>query len=489
MGVKTRELIYKRAPVIRLRAVLAALPLITFAQEKPDKDSLNGTWVGELAIDGQEIKVIYNLKQSPSGIVDGTLRVPQMTPKPLPINAATLSGRTLSIQVDEVGFYRGKVSLKSGRISGDFVGEKGGKMPLNLKRSDKAWTYKRPQTPKAPFPYQVKEVQFDNKLGDNRLAGTLTLPKAMRAVPAVILVSDVGPQDRDATLHDHKPFAVLADYLARKGIASLRYDDRGVGKSTGTFANGTTMDFATDAFAAVDFLKKQKEINPAAIGIIGHGEGGLIAPIVATKRDDVAFIVLMAAPGVRGDQTLLSQSDAIGRASGLDESFLNLSRRLLDSFYKLLTQTPPDIAKATATYAELEKRMAELSPEKKEKFGYMGQFLGGQLKQIQDGQSPWLGAYVAYDPAPILEAVKCPVYALNGELDLDVLPDIHLLALKRHLSAGGNKKVKIEKLSNINHRFQKAETGLWDEYSKIEETIEISVMKKIASWISETTGR
>lgn len=469
---------------------MSVLPLFATAQDKDqdDKESLNGSWVGEILLYGEEIQFVYDLKQSPTGVVTGTLRVPKMVPTPMPINVAAFSGRNLSIQVKEVGLYRGRVSLKSGRISGDFIGEKGNKVPLDLKRSEEKWTYKRPQTPKAPFPYKVEEVEINNKLGNNRLAGTLTLPKAMRAVPAVVLVSDRGPQDRDGTIHDHKPFAVLADYLARKGIATLRYDDRGVGKSTGTFANGTTMDFATDAYAAVEFLKTRKEINSAAIGIIGHGEGGLIAPIVATKRDDVAFLVLLAAPGLRGDQTLLTQSDAIGRTSGLDESFLNLSRRLLDSFYKLLTQTPPNIAKAEATYAELEKTVADLSPEKKEKFGHMGAFLGSQLKQIQDGQTTWLRAYIQYDPAPTLESVTCPVYALNGELDRDIMPDIHLLAIKRHLAAGGNKKVKTEKLSDINHRFQKAKTGLWDEYSKIEDTIEVSAMKKIATWISQVSG-
>ncbi|NOY00326.1 MAG: hypothetical protein GXP30_11410, partial [Verrucomicrobia bacterium] len=449
MSVKSKWLILQRVFVSRCGAVLLLLALMpsSWAADKKE-DSLTGTWVGELAFEGQEFKLVYDLKQSPNGLVSGTLRVPQMSPAPMPIKAATLSGRNLSIEVEKVGIFRGKVSLKSGRISGDWVGEKGNKFSMDLKRSDEKWTYKRPQTPKAPFPYQVKEVQFANKLGDNRLAGTLTLPKSMRAVPAVILVSDTGPQDRDATFYDHKLFAVLADYLARKGIASLRYDDRGVGKSTGTHANGTTMDFATDAYAAVDFLKSQKEINSAAIGIIGYGEGGLIAPIVASKRDDLGFLVLLASPGVRGDQTLLIHSDAIGRASGVDEDFLKLSRRLLDSFYKLLTQTPPDMAKAAAIYAEFDKTVKALPPEKQVKLGFMGQFLGKQLMQIQDGQSPWLASFVAYDPGPTLEKVKCPVYALSGEKDLVVLPDIHLPAIKRNLSAGGNKKVKIEKLSD-----------------------------------------
>jgi len=498
MGVKNILFVWDRAFVFALGALLflGALPSIALAQKKAE-DLIDGSWVGEIQIDGQEIKLVFELKQIPSGLIEGTIMVPIMGPTPMPITNARISGRNLSIQVDKIGAYQGKVSLKSGRATGDWIGKEGNKIPMDLERLEgKSSIFKRPQTPKEPFPYQVKQVQFPNKPGNNVLAGTLTLPKAMRAVSAVILVSDSGPQDRDATQHGHKPFAVLADYLAKKGIASLRYDDRGIGKSTGTYAYGTTMDFATDAFAAVDFLKTQKEINPAAIGIIGHGEGGLIAPIVATKRDDLAFLVLLAAPGLRGDQTLLVQSDAIGRASGLDENILKMSRRLLDSFYKVLTQTPPDVAKAQKVYGEFEKMMEAYPQKEKEKLGHMQQFLGSQLQRFQqlennNGQmrSPWFASYLAYDPSTALNKVKCPVYALNGDRDLEILADIHLPAIKRHLSVGGNKKVLTEKLSNLNHRFQKAEKGFPNEYSKIEVTFEVSAMKKIASWISRVAQR
>lgn len=490
-GVRTRKHIYAIVAGLWLAAVLGGQSAKVLAAEGDgDKEgSVDGSWVGEIPFNGQEVKFIFDLKQAPDGLVSGTLRIPLIGPGAMPITNGRLVGRKLSVEVKKVGLYTGRVSLKSGRASGEWTGDKGDKTALDLVRGDQAWSYDRPQTPKAPFPYQVREVQFANPLANNQLAGTLILPEAMGRVPAVVLVSDSGPQDRDATLHDHKTFAVLADYLARKGIASLRYDDRGIGKSTGTFANGTTMDFATDAFAAVDFLKGQKEINPAAIGIVGHGEGGLIASIVAAKRDDVAFLVLLGAPALRGDQTLLIQSDAIGRASGLDEAFLKLSRRLLDSFYKLLTQTPPDMPKAAAVFAEFEKKVEELPQEKQELLGPMGQFLGGQLQQVKESQSPWLAYYVAYDPGPTLQQVKCPVYALTGERDLDVLADIHLPAIKRHLLAGGNDKVATEKLADINHRLQKAETGLGGEYATIDETIEVSVMKKIASWIFGVVGR
>ena len=501
MGVKNKELDWKRLFAIGLSALLllATLPSIASAQIKAEngEDSINGTWIGEIQGIGEEFKMVFELKQMPSGMINGTIMIPAMGPTPMPITSVRLSGRNLSIEVEKIGSYRGRVSLKSGRASGDWIGEKGNKTPMDLKRSDgESSIYNRPQTPKAPFPYQVKQVEFPNKQGNNKLAGTLTLPKAMRAVPAVVLVSDRGPHDRDANRQDHKPFAVLADYLARKGIASLRYDDRGVGKSTGVYAYGTTMDFATDAFAAVDFLKTQKEIKSAGIGLIGHGEGGLAASIVASKRDDLAFLVLLSAPGMRGDQTLLIQSDAIGRASGLDEDFLNMSRHLLDSFYKVLTESKPDFAKVEKVYGEFAKKMENLPPKEQEKMGHMQQFLGGQLQQFKflggnndQVQTPWLAAYLALDPAPTLSSVKCPVYALNGERDLEILADVHLPAIKRHLSAGGNKKVMTEKLSGLNHRFQKAEKGFQNEYSKIETTIEVSVMKKIASWISGVAGR
>lgn len=455
---------------------------------KKNAASIEGDWVGELNIWDKQFRILFQFTQSPTGAISGIFRSPDQTPTPMPMTEIRLKGRNLYIQVEGVGSYRGKLSLKSGRISGDWMGEDGSELKLDLRKQKNAWSYDRPQTPKSPFSYEVKKVVFPNNLASNRLAGILTLPKGRGPFAAAVLVSDFGPQDKDGTIHDHKPLAVIADYLAKKGIASLRYDDRGVGESTGTYGFATTMDLATDAAAAFEFLKKQKRIDSARVGMIGHGEGGLIGPIVATKRDGVAFLVLLAAPGVRGDQMLLLQNDAIGRASGLDEGMLDLLRRLMSSVYQLLTATSPDLARVEKLGAEFEAAIKKLPPGDGVKIVELGALLASQFEQLKT-ESPWLSWIVTYDPAPVLEQVKCPVLALNGDKDRQVPAEINLSALKRHLISGGNKKVECKKLSGLNHLFQKADTGLPGEYVFIEHTFSTSALKQITDWLIEINRR
>lgn len=462
---------------------------LSAADRKPqDKEALSGDWVGEMDFGGKQFRFLFHFEQSKSGRISGVFRAPDMSPAPMPMTDVRLKGRDIYLSIKTVGSYRGKVSLKSGRMSGDWMGEDGNQLALDLKRSKEKWTYDRPQTPKAPFSYQTREVEIPNKLGDNRLAGTLTVPKGRGPFAAVVLVSDFGPQDRDGTIHDHKPLAVIADYLAKKGIASLRYDDRGIGKSTGTYEFATTMDLATDAAAAFEFLKNQQTVDAGKVGIIGHGEGGLIAPIVADKRKGVAFMVLLAAPGVRGDQMLLMQNEALGRATGLDDAMLDLTRRFMSSVYKLLTQNPPDLKKAEEMWMEFEEKTKSLPPEEGAKLMELGGQLEWQLAQVK-AQSPWLSWILAYDPGRVLAKVKVPVLVLNGEKDLQILADINLPIIKRHLLAAGNRQVEVEKMRGLNHLFQKAETGLPSEYALIEQTFSTSALKQIAGWLIKTTDK
>jgi alpha/beta superfamily hydrolase len=298
------------------------------------------------------------------------------------------------------------------------------------------------------------------------------------------MVSGSGPQDRDETLMNHKPFLVIADYLTQNGIAVLRFDDRGIAKSKGSFASATSADFATDALAAVEYLKTRKEVDTKKIGVAGHSEGGLIAPMCAVNSSDVSFIVLLAGPGVSGKDVIILQTELITRANGSKEEDVqkakNENARIfnvvaeeadsLQMFNKLLTMYNDDISKMN----EDEKKKPENSKESFDR----------NVKQIL---SPWFRFFIKYDPKPTLEQVTVPVLALNGGKDLQVDPKQNLPDIEKALKAGGNNNFKVIELPGLNHLFQPAITGSPSEYATIETTFSEDALKIIKDWILEVT--
>ncbi len=465
--------------ILSLNGFLSAADL-----ESPHK--IAGTWSGNLNINGIEMPLVFTFKELSNKRLTGVLLSPHQTQLEMPLSHVSLKDRDLEVRVASVGgLYKGKLSPKTGKIRGDWT-QGSSTLPLNLEFSEKGFEMKRPQTPRKNPPYTVEGVRFPNKPGNIVLDGTLTLPKnAMRGVPAVVLVSGSGPQDRDETLFGHKPFHVIADYLTRKGIAVLRYDDRGIGGSTGEYQYGTHMDFATDAAAALAYLRTRKEIDPEKIGIVGHSEGGMIAPIVATKHSgDVAFIVMLAGPGVRGDRTILTQSKAIGMLSGLPKSFIELNQQFSKALFDLLLANEQDPAKLTKLAGKFEEEAKNIKDVDVELLANLGETVKQQLEGFD---KPWLKNFLKYDPGPALEKLKCPVLALNGEKDLQVLADVHLPEIRKRLKVNENPKNRVEELKGLNHLFQKATTGLPTEYGKIEETFSPSVLKLINEWIKSVT--
>ncbi|HEX3821259.1 MAG TPA: alpha/beta fold hydrolase, partial [Candidatus Sulfotelmatobacter sp.] len=341
--------------------------------------------------------------------------------------------------------------------------------PLVLKRlKDQAEIERRrPQNPTRPYPYREEEVHYDNKVQNVTLAATLTIPEGKGPFPGVVLITGSGPQDRDESLMGHKPFLVLSDYLTRHGIAVLRADDRGTGMSTGVFANATTADFATDAEAGIEYLKTRTEINPHKIGLIGHSEGGVIAPMVAARNKDVAFIVMMAGTGVPGDQVLEAQGEAISIANGTSPT--EAARKAAKE-------------KEILTLIETEKDDAKLEKELRDKMA--GDIPEGQVgAQIKQATSPWFRYFLTYDPATALRKLTCPVLAIDGSLDKQVLPSQNLPAIRKALEEAGNKHFEIDELAGLNHLFQTAKTGSPAEYAEIEETIAPAALETISSWI------
>ena len=293
---------YKRRPVYRGLWLCCLLSLLC-AGQTPEE-----LWQGTLNAGGASLRLILHVVKGADGSLSGQLDIPDQATNSIPLNSITQMDRTLRFEIKPMGVvYEGTIDQDQSAIVGKWTGGAGA-LDVTFKRIEKIPQINRPQNPVKPYPYDEEEVSYENGKAGVKLAGTLTLPRAKGPFPAVLLITGSGPQDRDETLLGHRPFLVLADYLTRKGIAVLRVDDRGTGKSTGDFAKGTTEDFASDARTSVDYLKNRKEIDPARLGLIGHSEGGIIAPMLASQSSDIAFIVMMAGSAETGEKVLLSQA-------------------------------------------------------------------------------------------------------------------------------------------------------------------------------------
>jgi uncharacterized protein len=343
---------------------------------------------------------------------------------------------------------------------------------------------KRPQNPKKPYPYESREVTYENPRAGIKISGTLTLPSGKKKVPAVLLITGSGQQDRDETLLGHKPFLILADYLTRKGVAVLRVDDRGIKGSTGNFAQSTSSDFADDVKSGIDFLKSCSEIDQKKIGLIGHSEGGLIAPMVASQSKDVAFIILMAGPGLNGKEITIGQHIAQIKARTTDQKIIDRETTFIRNYTDIILNTKSEKEKSEKLKAEFEKYIGDLSDKEKASIVKPDIYI---RQKVQSSMLPWLKYFLAYEPAPALKMIACPVLAINGEKDLQVLCDVNTSAIDSALKTGGNKDYTVKKMPGLNHLFQKCNTGLGEEYAFIEETINNDALEAIGNWVIEKT--
>ena len=472
---KDRHYLNMKTISILLITLLASLSLI--AQD------ITGQWNGALKVQGTQLRLVFNIIKTNNG-VSSTMDSPDQGAKGIPTTTTSFENSILKITIENAKIeYEGTIN-KNNIIVGIF--KQGGQaFPMNLsKEIIEKEKLVRPQEPIKPYSYYSEEITSENKKAGINLAGTLTLPKKEGLFPVVILISGSGPQNRDEELLGHKPFLVLSDYLTRNGIAVLRYDDRGTALSKGDFKTATSADFATDVESAIAYLKTRNEINKNKIGLMGHSEGGLIAPMVASKSKDVAFIVLLAGPGIQGDKLLLLQQKLIGKASGVSDEDLQknelINRKVFDIVNKStnLEQLNIDLTnyiKQTLKDNLDAEKPAGMSDDDIVKL---------EVKQIA---TPWMQYFIKYNPAPSLGKVKCPVFAINGEKDLQVPPKENLEGIKKALSKGGNKKVITKELPNLNHLFQECKTGSPDEYAKIDQTFSPTALTEILKWIQMQT--
>jgi len=398
----------------------------------------------------------------------------------LPLTKITLEGDEIHLTMAfGIATFQGKFNDKND-IAGTYEQSKQ-KFPLVLNKVEKLPTVLRPQMPKKPYSYPTEDIVFENKKANINLAGTLTMPKGDGPFPAVVLVTGSGPQDRDETLFGHKPFLVIADHLAKNGIACLRYDDRGIGKSGGKFAGSTTEDFASDALAAIRYLKTLKRVDTTRMGICGHSEGGVIAPMVAaTAPRDVAFIILLAGTGVSGEMVIKGQVADFSRLLGESEDKIKVGLAFRDVLIgvaktaKSTEEAKPQMKEAAESFiAKLENETDRKSYK---------ELTGTAVDQLS---APWMRWFLGYDPAKILAKVKCPVLVLNGDKDLQVKPDLNLPPIMEALGQAGNTQVTKVVFKDLNHLFQHCKTGAVSEYGIIEETISPEVLQVMTNWIQQ----
>ncbi len=470
---------------LRTPALLClTLILSTFATAvwAADAPTFNGHWEGSIEIPNSPLVIKVDLTQDGKS-VSGTIDIPAQAARGLPLDKLEAAGGSIRFSIANIpGAPTFDGTLKDDKIAGTFK-QGGGAFPFKLARTGSVAVVKsapkRPQEPKPPFPYKCEEVGYEN--GAVHLAATLTLPSGKGPFPAVVLITGSGAQNRDEELMGHKPFLVLADHLTRAGVAVLRADDRGVGGSTGDFLNSTSSDFTDDALAGVVFLNTRPEIAHDRIGLAGHSEGGLIAPLAATRSKDVAFIVMLAGTGVPGGEIAQKQIELMLQAGGSSPEYI---KRHLAFNEKLIALAMSDPAKAV-----LDARIVELVDEYFAQLSETERKAAGSAKallpKIQAGMAtgPWTRYFIRYDPRPTLKKVTVPVLALNGDLDTQVSAEQNIPEIEKALKEAPTKDITIKRFPGLNHLFQKAKTGALEEYAENEETMNPEVLKMISDWI------
>lgn len=437
---------------------------------------ITGSWKGVLKVQTQEIPIVFHVSKVDS-VYSTTMDSPAQGAMGLPTDKTIFEDNVLEIVMSSLGVvYKG--DFDGTLIKGIFT-QRGMAFSLDLEKGKHEQKMK-PQEPKEPYPYVSEEVYFENsKAGNIKLAGTLTLPEGIMNPPVAILITGSGPQNRNEEILGHKPFLVLSDHLTKNGIAVLRYDDRGVAKSEGNYKKATTYDFADDVEAAFNYLKTRKDvIDTNKIGLIGHSEGGMIAPIAASTNKEIAFCVLMAGPGITGKEILLTQTRKASELGGTADEDIALNETYSNKIYDICMDYKGEDSKneIMAVFEDMRNSSSEAV-----KSQLTDEAIQQQIKALT---SPWMLSFIQFDPLPYLSKVQCPVLAINGEKDSQVLSTLNLEGIENGLQKAKNKDVTTMELKELNHLFQTSKTGSFSEYAGIEETISPIALNIISDWIN-----
>jgi len=437
-----------------------------FSQETDlSQSSLNGLWLGSMKVSEQmSLQMAFEITPDEEGTYSAKMNVIEQKAFDIPMDECLVKGDSIHISFVAAGItYNGFFSKEADRLLGTYAqGE--AEFPLDLSRVDKLpLEVERPQTPVRPFPYEETEITFENRKADITLAGTLTKPSDAKNLPGVVLIAGSGKNDRDETSMGH--FLLLSDFLTRNGYAVLRYDKRGAGESGGDYGLATTYDFASDAFAALEFLKADPDVDPQSVGIIGHSEGALIAPMLASEyKEGIAFIVMMGGIGIPGSDLLLIQSVKMARISGVPEEEIASITEKNRKLYQIASSELDDslmILKCREAVPDLDENTLNM------------------LKWT------WFRTFLALDPEAYISQVECPALAITGEKDVQCPPEQNLTAIEQSLNKAGISNYKVETLPGLNHLFQTSETGSPYEYNQLEEIMAPAALELILSWLNE----
>ena len=462
------------------------------AGAEPDPaNALIGYWSGAL-YQGESLVFRMGLEFAPApcGQVLVTMDSPDQNVENMPITSLRVQGDSLLFELGYIGgAFRGEIAPGATDLAGEWT-QSGGRLTMRFSRSDSAVSFARPQEPRPPFPYVSEDVTYQNANDGTRLAGTITLPPGDGPFPAAVLITGSGAQNRDEALMGHRPFLVIADHLTRQGIAVLRADDRGVGGSTGSTMRSTIEDNVGDVLAAVELLRTNPKIDPSRIGLIGHSEGGWVAPLAANRAESIAFIVMLAGPAVSGEEILYAQTRAISRASGASEPLIDGGETVSRGIYGIV-KSEPDSARASQAILALADSILRTLPRDQAAALDSAWNQPGAAEQFEQALptmlTPWFRFLLAYDPVGALDSLRVPVLALFGELDLQVPPTQSVPVLERLWADHPDATIRV--MPKLNHLFQHAETGLLAEYGVIEETFAPEALELISSWITERFGR
>ncbi|MGB8376526.1 MAG: alpha/beta fold hydrolase [Salegentibacter sp.] len=463
-----------------MKKIILITILIALSVSNSYSQDLAGVWHGTAKTpDNKEVLFVF-LFEKDNGAFTTTMAVPTFDVSDIKLEETSFNDQQLVIDDPAKKVrYEGAWNEETKEITGKY---QEGSVTLSLsliKGNPKFAGLVRPQEPKKPYPYFEEEVVFENAKDNIHLAGTFTKPNGEGKFPVVVLISGSGRHDRDGSIPTHKPFLVLSDYLTRQGIAVLRFDDRGFGKSGGDFSKATTADFAQDVLSAVQYLKSRQDIAPDHIGLIGHSEGGIIAPLAANQSADISFIVTLAATGIPGSEVTVLQSKSLRSFPVPDEELFEENVR-------------KSISIATSN-AELSEKRRALKAHNEQYLVPILKSLGAPdenisnfiQKETENALSPWSQYFLKYDPAIEFRKLNIPVLSLNGSKDIQVDAKVNQTAIRNALQEGNNKNFKVITLENLNHLFQECETGDMAEYENISQTISPIALKAISEWIIE----
>jgi pimeloyl-ACP methyl ester carboxylesterase len=475
----------KTVKIVGVLLCMCLMLSVLIRVEAQNNPQIQGIWVGDMRVSEKlSLKMAFEVKLTSDNSLAATMNSIDQGAFDIPVDSVLIENDQLSFCISSLNCtYRGRI-VEGNLIEGNLT-QKGAKpCELNMTKVDAmpGRKPKRPQEPRKPYPYQEENITYANAEADVTIAGTLTKPKTGGPFPAVLLVTGSGPNDRDQHIFGHKVFLVLADYLTREGFAVLRVDDRGVGQSTGNFSTASVIDLASDVIAGIKYLKGRKDVIHNQVGLIGHSLGGEIAPLAAAQMQEVDFLVLMAASGISLEEGMYEQCEAIYSGMGISSQGIELNRRILKSCLDVV-RIEKDNGRAKTRIAEtlsrFNREVSQLSKVERKKLELS---LPLDPKEYYAFLSSAMRVDLFHNPQTALEKLKCPVLAINGSTDLQVLPK-NLEIIEEALRRGGNTDCTIKLFPEKNHLFQNSKTGALSEYYEIEETMAPEVQVYLSNWL------